>query len=87
MDPCFLWISLSNQSQGEGLFHCVILCVSIREGRDCGMDLDVSYVHYPGLWHVWWEEGKCALGQSVVKLSAQLIVLVNKTASSQPVSW
>ena len=85
MDPCFLWMSLSNQSQGEGLLHRFILCVSIRERTDCGMDIDVSYVRYPGLWHVWWEEGKCALGQSVVKLAAQLLVLMDKTVSFQPV--
>ena len=41
----------------RGLVYHIILCVSIREGRDCGMDLDVSYVRYPwisaargGLW-------------------------------------
>ena len=45
------------------------------------MDLDVSYVRYPGLWHVSWEEGKCALGQSVVKLAPQLLDLMDKTAS------
>ena len=49
------------------------------------MDLDVSYVRYPGLWHVWWEEGKCALGQSVVKLAAQFLALMDKTASFQPI--
>ena len=85
MDPCFLWISLSYHSQGDGLLYRIILCVSFREGRDCGMDLDVSYVRYPGLWHVWWEEGKCALGQSVVKLAAQLLALMDKAASFHPI--
>ena len=47
------------------------------------MDLDVSYVRYPGLWHVWWEEVKCALGQSVVKLAVQLLALMDKTADKQ----
>ena len=79
------YISLSNHSQGEGLLYRIILCVSIREWSDCGMDLDVSYVRYPGLWHVCWEEGKCALGQSVVKLAAQLLALMDKTASFKPI--
>ena len=79
-------VEISQQySQGEGLLHCIILCVSTREGRDCGMDLYVSYVRYQGLWHVEWEEGKCVLGQSVVKLAAQLLALMDKTASFQPV--
>ena len=85
IDPCFLWTSLSNHSQDEGLLHCVILCVSNREGRDCDMDVDVSYVRYPGLWHVRWEEGKRALRQPVLKLTGQLPVLMYKTASFQPV--
>ena len=59
MDPCFLSVSLRSYSQGEGLLHRVILCVSTREGRDCGMGVDVSYVRYSGLWHVWREEGAC----------------------------
>ena len=32
---------------------------------------------------MWWEEGKCALGQSVVKLAAQLLALMDKTACFQ----
>ena len=47
------------------------------------MDLDVSYVRYPGLWHVWWEEGKCALGQSSVSVKfgmlLRLVDLMNFT--------
>ena len=50
------------------------------------MDLDVRYVRYPGLWHVWWEEGKCALGQSVVKLAAQLLTLMDKTVTAVKVA-
>ena len=83
MDPCCLWISLNNHSQGEGLLHCVIQCVSARKGRDCGMGLDVSYVRYPGLWHVRLEEGECVLGQSVLKLRGQFLALMHKTASLQ----
>ena len=77
MDPCFLWISLSSHNRGEGLLHRVISCVSTREGRDCGMDLDVSCVRYPGLWHVWRVEGECVLRQSVMKRTA---VLMHKTS-------
>ena len=85
MYPRFLWISLSSQSQGEGLLNCVILCVSTRERRYCGMDLDVSYVRYPGLWRLWREERECGVRQSVVKLTGQLLVLMHITASFQSV--
>ena len=49
------------------------------------MDLDASYVCYPGLWRVWREDGECASGQSVLKLTGQLLVLMHKTASFRSV--
>ena len=35
MDPCFLWLYLSNHSQGEGLPTCTILCVFLLPAFTC----------------------------------------------------
>ena len=68
-------------SQGKRLLHCVILHVSTKEGRDRGMDLDVSYVCNPGLSRVW-QEGEYAMQQSVLKLKGQLLILMQKKGRS-----
>ena len=74
-------------SRHERLLRCAILCVSIKEGRDCGTHVDVISFLCPltrALTFLAGRRGVCS-GQSVVRLTGQLLALVNKTASVKSV--
>ena len=79
MDLCFLWISLSNHSQGEGLLQ-VSSCVSPPEREGTVVWTLMSVMSVTQGSDMSGRKKGSVLGQSVVKLAAQLFALVNKTA-------